>query len=134
MHPLVVVAPSEGEAREMLAAKSVRYFGLLFPDEVWRLFGLTHPMGEGFRGYLDLLPEAYDRQTIDAAIDAVPSGMIEGLMWGTPEQVASKLQAYGEAGLRHVVPVLLSAMVSQEAAAFSVQAITEIAQRLRSGG
>jgi phthiodiolone/phenolphthiodiolone dimycocerosates ketoreductase len=133
MHPLVIVAPTEAQAREMLAAKSVRYFGLLFPDEVWQLFGLAHPMGEGFQGYLDLIPEAYDRQTIDAAIDAVPSGMIEGLMWGTPEQVASKLQAYGEAGLRHVVPVFLSATVSQEAATFSVQALGEIAQQLRDG-
>ena len=44
-----------------------------------------------------------------------------------------KLQAYGQAGLRHVVPFIALAVVSGEAANFSVRAMAEIAQALTSG-
>lgn len=42
------------------------------PDEVWQAFGLRHPLGEHFRSYIDILPEAYDRQTVKAAIATAP--------------------------------------------------------------
>jgi phthiodiolone/phenolphthiodiolone dimycocerosates ketoreductase len=131
--PLIVVAPTEEEAHAMFDAKGVRFFGLQAPDEVWGLFGLRHPFGEGFRGYIDLLPETYDRQTVDAAIAAVPREMLEGFIWGTPEQVLAKLRAFGEAGMRHVMVVLASAAVSPEAAAYGMEAMAGIAQALRSG-
>lgn len=133
MHPMIVVAPTEEEARGLLATKAVRFLALLFADEVWRLFGLVHPLGEGFRGHLDIPPERYDRRTVDDAIAAVPPEMLEGLLWGTPEQVVSKLQAFGGAGLRHVVPVIASATVSWEAVQYGMRAIAHIAEELRSG-
>ncbi len=133
MHPIVIVAPTEEEARAMLGTKAVRFLGLLFSDGVWRMFGLAHPLGEGFRGYIDILPEHYNRQMVDEAIAAVPPEMLEGAIWGTPQQVVSKFRAFGEAGLRHVVPLIASAAVSPEAAQFSIRALGEIAQELRSG-
>lgn len=132
-HPIIVVAPTEQEARAMLSTKAVRFMGLLFPAEIWRLFGLEHPLGGRFRGYIDLVPQAYDRKTLDDAIGLVPPAMIESLMWGTPEQMVAKFRAFGEAGLRHVVPLIASAAVSEEAAHFSVQAMAEIAGALQSG-
>jgi phthiodiolone/phenolphthiodiolone dimycocerosates ketoreductase len=131
--PLIVVAPTEEEAHAMLDARAIRFFGLQASDEVWRLFGLRHPFGESFRGYIDLLPEMYDRQTVDAAIAAVPREMLEGLVWGTPEQVLSKLQAFGEVGMRHVMVVLASAAVSPDAAVYGMEAMAGIAQALRNG-
>ena len=134
LQALVVVAPTEAEARAMLDAKAVRFFGLLLPAEVWQAFGLRHPLGEHFGGFVDLVPEAYDRPTVEAAIAAVPREMVEGQMfWGTPAQVVAKLRAFGEAGLRYVTPPLVSAAVSPEAAAYSVRAMGEIAHALRSG-
>jgi phthiodiolone/phenolphthiodiolone dimycocerosates ketoreductase len=134
LQPLVVVAPTEAEARAMLDAKAVRFFGLLLPAEAWQAFGLRHPLGEDFRGFVDLLPESYDRPTVEAAIAAVPRELVESQMfWGTPAQVVAKLRAFGEAGLRYVTPPLVSAMVSPEAAAYSMRAMAEIAHALRSG-
>jgi phthiodiolone/phenolphthiodiolone dimycocerosates ketoreductase len=134
LQPLVVVAPTEAEARAMLDAKAVRFFGLLLPAEVWQTFGLRHPLGEDFRGFVDLVPESYDRPTVEAAIAAVPPEMVESQMfWGTPAQVVAKLRAFGEAGLRYVTPPVVSAAVSPEAAAYSVRAMAEIAHALRSG-
>jgi phthiodiolone/phenolphthiodiolone dimycocerosates ketoreductase len=133
LHPLVVVAPTEAEARAMLNTKPIRFWSLLFPDFVWQLFGLRHPLGEGFRGYIDLVSETYDRDTLEAAIATVPPEMMEITFWGTPDQVVAKLRAFGEAGLRHVVPVMTSAVVSREAATYSMEAMARIAQALRSG-
>jgi phthiodiolone/phenolphthiodiolone dimycocerosates ketoreductase len=134
LQALVVVAPTEAEARAMLNAKAVRFFGLLLPAEVWKAFGLRHPLGDHFQGFVDLVPESYDRPTVEAAIAAVPREMVEAQMiWGTPTQVVAKLRAFGEAGLSYVTPALVSAAVSPEAAAYSVQAMGEIAHALMSG-
>lgn len=133
LHPLTVLAPTEDEAREMLATRAIRYFGLLFPDEVWQAFGLQHPLGESFRGFIDILPETLDRQTLDAAIDAVPLEMMELTFWGTPEQVLAKWRAFGEAGMRHIVPAPISPLVSQEAAGFTMNALADMAGTLRNG-
>src|SRR3712207_9372296 len=88
----------------LFRSKAVRYGALLAPADLWRKAGSEHPFGEGFRGYFDVVPEGYDRKTLDEALAAVPTEMIGyGLLWGTPEQVASKLRRFGEVGLRHVV-------------------------------
>jgi hypothetical protein len=47
--------------------------------------------------------------------------------------VVAKLRAFGEAGLRHVVPWIPSALVSKEAAHFTRSALGEIAHALSSG-
>ena len=133
LHTPIVIAPTEAEARAMLDHKAIRFFALVYPAEVWQAFGVQHPLGERFRGFIDLLPETYDRQTVEAAIDAVPDAMLEASFWGTPEQVVAKLRAFGQAGLRHVVPLVASPLVSPEAAAYSMEAMAGIAQALRSG-
>lgn len=132
-HPIVILAPTEAEAEAMLETRAMRFWGLLFPDEVWQLFGLRHPLGDGLRGYIDMMPETYDRATFDAAIDAVPRAMLDALFWGTPAQVLGRLRGFVDAGLRHVVPIPVSGLVSQEAAGFTMGAMMEIARALRTG-
>ena len=57
--------------------------------------------------------------------------VVEGpLMWGTPEQVASKLRAFGEVGLRHVVLVFVSPAISKRAAIYGLRATRRIARLL----
>jgi len=130
----VVVAPTEHEARAMLDTKLVRFFGLLLPADAWRRAGSEHPFGETFRGFVDFVPEQYDRKTLEDAIAVVPSELVaEGpLMWGTPEQVANKLKTFGEVGLRHVVIVLLSPAISKRAALYGLRATRRIARLLGS--
>jgi phthiodiolone/phenolphthiodiolone dimycocerosates ketoreductase len=130
----VVVAPKEHEARAMLDTKLVRFFGLLRSAEAWREAGSEHPFGESFRGWVDFVPERYDRKTLEDAIAVVPIELVtEGqLMWGTPEQVTSKLQALGEAGLRHVVLVFVSPLISKRAAIYGLRATHRIARLLNS--
>jgi len=133
LHPPIIVAPTEEEASAMLDTKVVRFLGLILPDAIWQLFGLEHPLGKGFRGYIDIVPETYDRQTVDAAIAKVPRAMVESIFWGTPDQLVSKFRAFAEAGLRYLVPFDLSPAISPEAANYSMGALAQIAHALQNG-
>lgn len=132
LHRFLVVAPTEREVRALLGHKAIRFFALAAPAELWRRVGARHPFGEPFRGYVDLVPERYDRPMLEDAIAAVPPELVaEGpLLWGTPEQVAGKLRAFEEAGLRHVVLAPVSGLVSRSAAIYSLRAIRTIARAL----
>jgi phthiodiolone/phenolphthiodiolone dimycocerosates ketoreductase len=133
LHRFVVVGPTEQETREMLETKAIRAFGLAAPADLWRKAGAEHPFGEHFRGYVDFVPDRYDRKTLEQAIAAVPPELAEEgpLMWGTPEQVADKLKAFGEVGLRHVVLAPASGLVSKRAAIYGIRATRKIARLLR---
>jgi phthiodiolone/phenolphthiodiolone dimycocerosates ketoreductase len=128
----VVVAPTTKQARRLLDSRIIRYWALLFPAERWREMGHDHPLGAEFRGYADILAESYDRVTLDAAIDAVPTEVIEtGFLVGTPAQITVRLREFGEAGLRHVVLAPTSAVVSQQDLAYTWPAFHRIAHLLR---
>lgn len=132
LHRFAVLGRTEKEARAMLDTKAVRAFGLVAPAELWRKVGREHPLGAGFRGYLDFVPERYDRKTLDAAIAAVPPELLfeSPLLWGTPEQVARKIRAFGDVGLRHVVIAPVSALVSRRAAMYSLRALYTVKRLL----
>jgi phthiodiolone/phenolphthiodiolone dimycocerosates ketoreductase len=136
LEPYIVVAPTEQEAQAMLGSKAGRYAALLFvPAEGWRKVGVEHPFGERFRGYVDFVPERYDRKTLEEAIAAVPPELVgRNFILGTPEQVVSRLRQFGEAGLRHVVLTLASALFSRRAAVYGLRATRTIARLLKNGG
>ncbi|MGH2561881.1 MAG: LLM class flavin-dependent oxidoreductase [Thermomicrobiales bacterium] len=129
----VVVAPTREDARAMLDTNVIRYFGVLAPAELWRKVGHTHPWGDDFRGITDILPEQHTREELDAAIAKVPTELAgQGLLWGTPEEVAAQIRAYGDVGLRHAVLQIASAAISRKAALYSVRALRTIAKELHS--
>jgi len=128
----LVVAPTEREVREMLDTKLGRIFALQIAAAEWRKVGVQHPFGEHFRGYVDWAPEQYDRKMFEEALAAVPPELIGyGLLCGTPEQVASKLRAFGEVGVRHVGFLPISMIISKRAAIYGIWAILRIAQLVR---
>jgi phthiodiolone/phenolphthiodiolone dimycocerosates ketoreductase len=131
LHRFLVVAATERDAKAQLGHKAIRALGLGRRRSNGRGLG-QHPFGPGFRGYVDLVADRYDRRTIDEAIAAVPAELVENgpLLWGSPEQVADKLRAFGEAGLRHVVLAPVSGLVSKSAATYSLWAMRSIARSL----
>ncbi len=134
MQMFFITAPTEDEARALLETKAVRFAALLASDEMWKRHGLTHPLGDGFRGMVDFVPQRHGRAELDAMIDAVPVDLLaEDAVWGTPDQVVAKIRAYGDAGLRHVVLAPLSALVSKRTALSTMRGLVHISRRLRSG-
>jgi phthiodiolone/phenolphthiodiolone dimycocerosates ketoreductase len=132
LHRFLVLAPTEQDARTLLRHKAIRAFGLAAPAELWTRAGAQHPFGQRFRGYVDLVPERYERAEIEAAIAAVPPELLEEgpLLWGTPEQVVGKLRAFGDVGLRHVVLAPVSGLVSRSAALYALRATRTIVRAL----
>lgn len=115
MQVATIIAPTDERAREILKTRAARFLGLMTPDEVFRSAGMTHPLGAGFRGYVDIKPEEMDADVLENALDQVPVEFLEEtLIWGSPERVAGALQEYGEAGLRHVVISPVSVLHSKE--------------------
>ena len=127
MQAYVVAAPTEREAREMLGAPPIRFIAVLAPAEMWRRHGVAHPFGDDFRGFFDYVPSEHTREQLLDAMARVPvDALAEVLMWGTPAQIAARIRAFGEAGLRHANLELASAAVSPRAAANSLRAIWQI--------
>ncbi|MBT8212054.1 MAG: LLM class flavin-dependent oxidoreductase, partial [Acidimicrobiia bacterium] len=129
-----VIGRSEKHARKLLDTKPVRLSALLATDEVWKAAGLTHPLGEGFGGMIDIVPSRYSRAELEDAMAKVPVEMLADLVvWGTRERVLDQLRDYVEVGLRHVVLAPVSGLVSRRDAIGAVRSIVWIARRMRSG-
>lgn len=134
LHGPIVVASTQDEARRILEMKLIRFIGLLLPGDVWQRYGVEHPFGRDFRGFVDIIPERYDKEQVEDAINDVPIEMLtDTFIWGTPQQVIHRLRAYGEAGCRYVVPMLASAAASRRAALYSVRAMWGISRALERG-
>lgn len=132
LHRFMVVGASEQQARAMLDTKVIRALGLMAPAESWRQAGAVHPFGERFNALVDFVPDHYDRKTMDDAIAAVPDAMVTNgpLLWGSPEQITAKLEAFGDAGLRHAVLAPVSGLISKRAALYGLWATGRIARSL----
>ena len=130
----VITGRTEAEARKYLHHRSVRYLALLVPDYVWNKYGATHPLGKGFRGMVDFVPEAYSTEELEEMMAEVPLDLMEEpAAVGTPQQLLAQLREFQEAGLEHVVLQPVSGLISRGAAAFGVRTILWLARKLRKG-
>lgn len=130
-----VIGRTERAARRLLEAKGVRFTALLAPAYLWEAFGAEHPLGKGFRGMIDFIPQRYERAELEAAIAAVPVDlMAEVTLWGTPRALTGRLQDYVDAGLRHLVLQPVSGLVSKRDAVYSLYAMASMLHKLRRRG
>jgi phthiodiolone/phenolphthiodiolone dimycocerosates ketoreductase len=108
-HVDLLVAPSQHQARELLDSRLARWIGAYAPAAMWREVGATHPLGDDFAGYRDVLPERLDPRLVEELIETVPPEVVERrILWGTPDEVARQLEQLVEAGLRAVTFLPLS--------------------------
>ncbi len=113
---------------------AVRFLALLAPDRMWQQAGFRHPLGEGFGGMAEFVPDRYDRSDLEDAIDAVPGELLrQRLVAGTPDEVVGRLWELGEAGLQHVILSPVSPIVSRRALLFAARTLPSIVRRLKSG-
>ncbi len=130
----VIAGRTEAEARELLHHRSVRYLALLVPDYVWKKYGVTHPLGEGFQGMVEFVPERYPPAELEEMMATVPLDLMEEpAVFGTPRQLYERLQEFREAGLQHVMLLPVSGLVSRRAAVFAIRTILGLSLRLKRG-
>ena len=96
----------EAELAEMLRAPLVKSVLLQVTAADLARLGHAHPMGAGWRGIQDLDPGTLTRERVLAFLDRVdPRAILDLVPHGTPQQVATRIRAFCEAGLR--VPKIL---------------------------
>ena len=54
----VLTGRSSDEGDEALESVPIRWLALIIPDRVWAKHGARHPLGEGFGGFQDILPQS----------------------------------------------------------------------------
>lgn len=101
-----LIAGDDAELAQIVTAPLVKSILLQISAEELRKFGHAHPMGEDWRGFVDLDPTTFDREQIIAFCNAVTPEMVMDLVpHGTPQQVARQVKEFCDAGLR--VPKIL---------------------------
>lgn len=128
----MLTARTQAGLRRLLRAPAVRYLGLLAPDTVWARYGVKHPLGEGFRGLIDLMPHQLTKAEVQAAIAEVPDEVLhDWLMIGTPPEILARIRTLADAGLRHAIIFPTAALVSNADMAFGYGVLLWLAARLR---
>jgi alkanesulfonate monooxygenase SsuD/methylene tetrahydromethanopterin reductase-like flavin-dependent oxidoreductase (luciferase family) len=83
------------------------------PAEVWSPHGASHPLGGEFTGAQDIIPHAFDEQTVlSLTADVPPSLLKQVLLTGTPNEVIEQVAQWRDQGLRYAVLGNLSTLQS----------------------
>jgi phthiodiolone/phenolphthiodiolone dimycocerosates ketoreductase len=102
----VVTGRSRSEVDEALESEVIRATGLLATDEFYAEHGAQHPLGAGFGGAQDILPQDMDEQTALSYVKAVPKSLIRAMILnGTPEEVLEQAAEWRDHGVRYLVLV-----------------------------
>jgi len=73
-------------------------------DEFFAEHGVDHPLGVGFAGAQDILPQDWDEQTALSYIKGIsPALLREMALVGTPSEVIEQAAEWRDCGVRHVV-------------------------------
>ncbi len=126
-----VMAPTREAAREALDAPLARFYALLAPDYYWQEFGVEHPLGKGFRGMIDIIPQDYTREELHAAMTEAPMDLLSEIVpWGTPEDIIAYLKDLEDVGLQHVQLSPISAIMTEELGRFTPRAVWKLVRAL----
>jgi len=104
---MVVVALGESRDAVLEIAMKSRVAAalvLIAPSTAWEEQGLKHPLGEGHRGFYDIVPSRVTEEDVDrAAATMTPELLLNSLYAGSPAEVRDELAPLVEAGARHLV-------------------------------
>ncbi len=101
-----LIASDDAELAEIVAAPLVKSIVLQISAEELRKFGHSHPMGDAWRGFVDIDPHVLTRERIIKFCAELDTQIVLDLLpHGTPKQVAKVVKSFCDAGLR--VPKIL---------------------------
>jgi phthiodiolone/phenolphthiodiolone dimycocerosates ketoreductase len=101
--------------------------------ETYARYGTSSPF-EGGHGFHSFVPTTVSREEAERVISHIPAGIVrEGTLHGSPEQIASRIRDYHDAGLRDVVLWNITPFADPELAGYSFRALKDVKQILVSG-
>jgi phthiodiolone/phenolphthiodiolone dimycocerosates ketoreductase len=126
-----LIASDDAELAAIVSAPLVKAILLQISASELHKFGYAHPMGDAWRGYVDMDPGMLTRERILSFCDAVkPEMVLDLLPHGTPKTVAKTVKGFCDAGLR--VPKILDygGMAGLRFGAMSPQKVREAEDEL----
>jgi phthiodiolone/phenolphthiodiolone dimycocerosates ketoreductase len=103
-HAYVVPAEDHETSHRMLAAPLAGAMSLVASAANWERSGRRHPLGDGFQGLRDYVPEWYSPEELQAAVAAYhPDVLHDQVAHGSAAEIAAFFEPFVEAGLEHLV-------------------------------
>jgi phthiodiolone/phenolphthiodiolone dimycocerosates ketoreductase len=100
----VVTGRTAAQVDEALNSELIKAVGLTAPDEFFTQHGGQHPLGVGFSGAQDILPQEWDEQTALSYTKRVPTELLRSmLLVGTPDDALEQAAEWRDAGARYLV-------------------------------
>lgn len=100
----VLTGRTRGEVDEALESELVKVAALNASDEFFAQHGAQHPLGVGFTGAQDLLPQDWDEQTALSYLKDIPSSLVRDMaLVGTASEVVEQAAVWRDCGVRHAV-------------------------------
>ncbi len=100
----VVTGRTRDDVDAALESPLVRSFGLSIADEHFARHGAQHPLGKGFSGAQDILPQQFDEQSALEHAAGVPVSLLkEVLVTGTPDDIVDQVAERRDCGVRYAV-------------------------------
>lgn len=111
--PFLLFAESQERAAEMFEAEPLgKLFGLFAMGEMWEANGLTHPLGNDSRGFIDVIIHDLDADDLRDIAPTIPFEMVTQVLFvGNTEELTAQFEAYARNGLEHVVFANLTGVV-----------------------
>jgi phthiodiolone/phenolphthiodiolone dimycocerosates ketoreductase len=130
---MVVTGRSRADVDEALDSEVIRAGALIAPDEFYARYGAQHPLGVGFTGAQDILPQDWDEQTALSYIKTIPKSVVRDVgLTGTPDEVIEQAAVWRDHGVRYLV--LINATPLQRSlrnGLAAMPAFTRIVRRLK---
>ncbi len=100
----VITGQSREDVDDALDSEIIKAGALNASDEVFARHGAQHPLGAGFSGLQDLLPQDIDEPTALSYASQVPPTLArEVWLTGTPNEVIEQAAHWRDCGVRYIV-------------------------------
>jgi phthiodiolone/phenolphthiodiolone dimycocerosates ketoreductase len=112
---ITVAATDTAKVDQMTENLALRWnAAAMVPDDgAWRKAGATNPLGSNWSYARDLIPMAWSREDTLAIANQVPPEVVRAVnMCGTPDEVATQIQPYIDAGCNDVLIINLAALAA----------------------
>jgi phthiodiolone/phenolphthiodiolone dimycocerosates ketoreductase len=111
--PFLLFAESVERAADMFEKEPLgKLFGLFAMGSMWEANGLTHPLGNDSKGFIDVVIHELDPDELRDIAPTIPFEMVQQVLFiGNATELATKFEAYARNGLEHVVMANLTGVV-----------------------
>ncbi|HIH78573.1 MAG TPA: LLM class flavin-dependent oxidoreductase [Halobacteria archaeon] len=89
---------------DLMKSPLIRVGSLELPSESFEKYGIEHPLGKNFNGLLDYIPSRLSKEQVLDAVKKIPDEVVmDRYIYGGPDDVIDKIDAYRKIGLEHLI-------------------------------